>query len=128
MRYGRWLLQCLALAIALLPLPARGQDLPALFKAAEAQTSIGYYYEMNQMNARNGSIIAYSTAPGKTAADGNGADSPYAAALAELIRQSNEPVEIVFRRVRARVIGETQNEQTPWESTSLVSDFSFLPR
>ncbi len=78
-----------------------------------------------QMNARNGSIIAYSTAPGKTAEDGEGSDSPYATALAELIRQSDEPVEIVFRRVRARVIGETQNQQTPWESTSLVSDFAF---
>jgi hypothetical protein len=78
-----------------------------------------------QMSARNGSIIAYSTAPGKTAEDGEGNDSPYATALAETIRQSDEPIEIVFRRVRARVIGETQNQQTPWESTSLLSDFSF---
>ncbi len=82
---------------------------------------------LTQMNARNGSIIAYSTAPGQTAEDGDGADSPYAAALADIIQQSHDPVEIVFRKVRARVIGETDAEQTPWESTSLVSDFSFLP-
>lgn len=78
-----------------------------------------------QMDARNGSIIAYSTAPGKTAADGDGDDSPYAAALAAMIGKSDEPVEIVFRRVRAQVLGATQNAQTPWESTSLVSDFTF---
>ena len=81
-----------------------------------------------QMDARNGSIIGYATAPGHLAADGDGDDSPYSTALAELIGRSNEPVEIVFRRVRAKVIEQTQNEQTPWESTSLVSDFSFLPK
>lgn len=81
-----------------------------------------------QMSARNGSIIAYSTAPGKTAADGDGDDSPYAKALATTMRQSSEPLEILFRRVRAQVADETQNAQTPWESTSLRSEFAFVPR
>lgn len=81
-----------------------------------------------QMDAHNGAIIAYATAPGHVAADGDGDDSPYSAALAALIAQSDEPVEIVFRRVRAKVVEQTQNEQTPWESTSLVSDFAFRPK
>lgn len=81
-----------------------------------------------QMNALNGTIIAFSTAPGQVATDGAGDNSPYASTLADLIQQSNDPVELVFRKVRRQVLELTDNEQTPWESTSLVSDFSFLPR
>ena len=36
-----------------------------------------------------GTLIAYSTAPGKTAADGEGEHSPYAKALIEILRVPN---------------------------------------
>lgn len=81
-----------------------------------------------EMGAFNGTLIAFSTSPGETATDGSGQNSPYAKALAEVIRQSADPLEVVFRKVRRQVRDLTSNEQTPWESTSLVSDFTFLSR
>jgi hypothetical protein len=37
----------------------------------------------------------------------------------------NRPVEIVFKEVRRTVQQETNNQQTPWENTSLSGDFYF---
>jgi TPR repeat protein len=81
-----------------------------------------------RMNSRNkGSYIAYSTAPGAVALDGQGADSPFALALAAEIPKPGQPIEITFRNVARAVDEATQGAQTPWTSTSLLYDFSFTP-
>ena len=50
------------------------------------------------MNAPSGSLIAYSTAPGKTALDGGGRNSPYASALLQHIGTPNiTAIERCFR-------------------------------
>jgi hypothetical protein len=77
------------------------------------------------MDAPTGTVIAYSTAPGEVAADGDGRDSPYSSALATAMRQSNEPVEQVFKHVRVAVLNTTNGKQTPWEASSLTGDFYF---
>ena len=74
-----------------------------------------------------GSFISYSTAPGETAADGNGADSPYSTALAEAIVKPGYSLEDVFREVRRNVMAATNEKQTPWDSSSLTSEFYFIP-
>ena len=79
------------------------------------------------VDAPTGSIVAYSTAPGTEATDGAGTNSPYTAALLEVIKQPNLPIEQAFKKVRVMVSQGTQGQQTPWESTSLTSDFWFLP-
>lgn len=69
-------------------------------------------------------IIAYSTAPGQLAEDGDtGANSPYAAALARTITEPGLRIEDVFKRVRRSVAAATQGRQLPWESYSLMGDF-----
>ena len=75
--------------------------------------------------APHGSLIAYSTAPGEVADDGDGWNSPYSAALAKAMQVDGEPVEDVFKRVRASVWDATGNRQLPWESSSLFGDFYF---
>jgi len=77
------------------------------------------------MNAPSGSLIAYSTAPGKTALDGRGKHSPYTAALLQHIRTPNITVIEMFQGVRSTVMARTGGEQTPWESTSLRGNFYF---
>ena len=79
-----------------------------------------------QMEAPNGSFIAYSTAPGAVAADGEGANSPFAAALVREIARPGQPIEAVFRNVRRSVLRVTEGEQTPWDSSSLVDPFYFV--
>jgi uncharacterized caspase-like protein/formylglycine-generating enzyme required for sulfatase activity len=79
------------------------------------------------MDAPAGILIAYSTAPGSVAADGDGRNSPYTEALARSIRDSHEPVEQVFKHVRVSVMSATSGKQVPWESSSLTGDFYFTP-
>jgi carboxyl-terminal processing protease len=74
-----------------------------------------------------GSFIAYSTAPGSTAADGDGINSPYTKALAETITQPGLSIADVFQEVRTKVLASTGNTQTPWDSSSLTGRFYFKP-
>ena len=77
------------------------------------------------MSAPSGSLVAYSTAPGSVASDGNGKNGLYTEHLAKTIRQPGLPVEEVFKRVRAAVRKDSSNQQTPWENTALEGQFYF---
>ncbi|OCQ99937.1 hypothetical protein BCD64_02330 [Nostoc sp. MBR 210] len=72
-----------------------------------------------------GTLIAYSTAPGKVALDGDGRNSPYTTALLRSLKAPNLDVEQMFKQVRADVLQTTDGKQTPWESSSLVGSFAF---
>jgi hypothetical protein len=78
------------------------------------------------VDAPNGSIVGYSTAPGAEALDGTGGHSPYTQAFLNVARQPNVPIEQLFKRVRLEVNQATSGQQIPWESSSLTSDFTFF--
>lgn len=78
-----------------------------------------------QMNAPSGTLIAYSTAPGSVAADGTGENGVYTAELLKQMKMPNLSIEDVFKQVRIAVRSQTQNKQTPWESSSLIGNFYF---
>ncbi len=80
-----------------------------------------------QMDAPKGTLIAYSTSPGKVASDGDPRErnSPYTKHLLKAMQKPNMPIELVFKEVRRSVQAETKNQQTPWENTSLSGDFYF---
>jgi hypothetical protein len=78
------------------------------------------------VDAPNGSIVGYSTAPGMEAQDGDGDHSPYTSAFLNIARQPNLPIEQLFKRVRLEVNSTTAGKQIPWESSSLTSDFFFF--
>ena len=77
------------------------------------------------MNAPSGSLIAYSTGPGKTALDGRGQNSPYTSALLQHIGTPNITVLEMFQKVRSTVRSQSNYKQTPWESTCLNGNFYF---
>jgi uncharacterized caspase-like protein len=77
------------------------------------------------VDAPTGSIVAYSTAPGTEAQDGTGQNSPYTSALLKVIPEPGLPIEQALKRVRLLVHESTDGRQTPWESSSLISDFAF---
>ena len=79
-----------------------------------------------QINAPKGTLIGYSTAPGKVAADGEGPNSIYTAKLVQAMKTPGLPIEDVFKRVRVDVSRETKDEQTPWEASSLTGSFYFI--
>jgi hypothetical protein len=77
-----------------------------------------------RVDAPSGSLVAFSTAPGKAAPDGPaGGNSYYTAALAQAMAEPGLKIEEVFKKVRVAVREQTKGEQTPWESTSLTGDF-----
>ncbi len=78
------------------------------------------------MNAPTGTLIAYATAPGSTASDGSGMNSPYTEAILESMQIPNITVLKMFQNVRGLVNERSNSQQTPWESTSLTGDFYFL--
>ena len=78
-------------------------------------------------NAPSGTLIAYATAPGDTAADGDGDNGVYTKFLIKHILTPGKKIEDMFKQVRVDVQKETQDLQTPWESSSLEGDFYFFP-
>jgi uncharacterized caspase-like protein len=78
------------------------------------------------VQATRGSLIAYATAPGAVADDGSGRNGLYIHSRAlEAHHHPGLNVEQLFKRVRAEVVQATHGKQTPWESSSLLGDFSF---
>lgn len=78
-----------------------------------------------RMDGPIGSFIAYATAPGAVAADGDGRNGLYTQYLLEAIDQPGLSIEQVFKQVRNKVVRATQGKQTPWESSSLMGEFVF---
>jgi len=78
-----------------------------------------------RMEAPTGSYIAYSTAPGQLAMDGDGPNSPFTLSLANVMQQPGLSIEQVFKRVRQDVAAFSEKRQIPWSSSSLLGDFAF---
>lgn len=69
-----------------------------------------------------GTLIAFATAPGQVALDGEGANSPFSAALSRHIGTPGLEVQQMLTRVRAEVVSSTKNKQVPWSNSSLLGE------
>ncbi len=78
-----------------------------------------------QMDAPLGTLVAFATAPGAVASDGESGNGLYTSHLLRAMRQPDVKLEDVFKRVRTDVLRDSQRRQVPWEATSLVGDFYF---
>jgi uncharacterized caspase-like protein len=78
------------------------------------------------MTAESGTIIAYSTAPGSVASDGEGRNGLYTQELLANIRKPGLKIEEVLKRVRVAVKEKSHGQQVPWETTALDGDFYFV--
>ena len=50
----------------------------------------------------------------------------YTGSLIKSIQKEDLTIEEVFKETRKIVVSETQGQQVPWESSSLISDFYFI--
>jgi uncharacterized caspase-like protein len=80
---------------------------------------------LSQIDAPVGTFLAYATAPGNTASDGEAENGLYTAHLLEEMAAPQAKIEDVFKRVRLKVRRASRGLQVPWESTSLEDDFYF---
>ena len=78
------------------------------------------------MTAPTGSLVAYATAPGQVAADGDGRNGIYTKHLLDAMKVSGTSLEQVFKQVRIAVEQDTAGRQIPWEESSLTGDFYFV--
>ena len=82
---------------------------------------------LGQLTAPVGSLIAFSTAPGETAEDGDGLNGRYTSHLLREFAVQNTKLEDAFKRIRLNVRVESGGKQIPWESTSLEEDLYLFP-
>ena len=80
-----------------------------------------------QLDAPPGTFLAYATAPGNVAEDGDekSGNGLYTQYLLQELKKPITKIEDVFKRVRLNVRKQSQGRQIPWESTSLEDDFFF---
>ncbi len=101
----------------------RDNPLAQRMQRARATRSIsrGSFGDLDEQQLLDETLVAYAAAAGTTAADGEGRNSPYTAAL---LAHMERPLEIsaLFRRVRRQVLESTEGRQRPHEYQSLLGD------
>ena len=73
-------------------------------------------------------LIAFNSAPGTIAPEGEPPYGSYAQALAEMIRQGGLPLPALFDSVRLRVNEMTKGAQIPWNAQKVDVPFEFFER
>jgi formylglycine-generating enzyme required for sulfatase activity len=75
-----------------------------------------------------GTIVAYASAPGKTASDGGGRNGVYTQHLLNAMNNGGGlPIYEVFQNTGAAVKKATNNAQNPWINSSFYGQFCFGP-
>jgi TPR repeat protein len=69
-----------------------------------------------------GTLIAFSTAPGRVAYDGQGPNSPFTASLLKHLATPGVEIRQMLTHVRADVAEATYGAQVPWDNSSLRRD------
>jgi hypothetical protein len=75
-----------------------------------------------QVQSAVGTMIIYSTQPDNVAQDGAGRNSPFTSALLKHMATPGLEIDSMMKRVRADVLAATQQQQVPWDHSSLVGD------
>ena len=81
---------------------------------------------LGRMDAGSGSLIAFSTAPGQVASDGNGRNSPYTSMFLEEVRKPGKTIEEILKSTSRLVSQRSSGRQIPWYNSSLTEDFYFI--
>ncbi len=77
---------------------------------------------LSQFDAPPGSLLAYATAPGGVAEDGEGKNGLYTSHLVRELAVRGTKLEDALKRVRLNVRLASRGAQVPWETTSLEGD------
>ena len=88
-------------------------------------TSIGR--GLAAVESGEGTLISFSTQPGSVALDGEGRNSPFAAALIKHASKPGDDLSSVLINVRNDVMEATARRQVPWEHSAMTAHFYFVP-
>lgn len=80
---------------------------------------------LSRESAPSGTLISFATKPGSVAADGTGRNGLYTSVLLEQLKNRNQPIEQVLKKVVTGVRVASKNQQEPWMEGSIEGDFCF---
>lgn len=95
----------------------RNNPFPSGYRSAESGLA--------EIRRAKGSFIAYATAPGSVASDGNGRNGLYTQELLNAMRKPGITIEQVFKEVRKNVLHLSGDRQYTWDSSNIIGDFYF---
>jgi tetratricopeptide (TPR) repeat protein len=80
---------------------------------------------LGEMKRARGSFIAFATAPGSVASDGNGRNGLYTQELLKALKKPGLSIEQVFKEVRMNVLRLSGDRQYTWDSSNIIGEFVF---
>jgi uncharacterized caspase-like protein len=80
-----------------------------------------------EMKSSEGTLLVFATAPGQTALDGEGSNSPFTKALLNNLAAPNTEISVALTKARAEVAEVTKKKQSPWTNTNLTGLFYMNP-
>jgi len=95
----------------------RNNPFPSGYRSAESGLA--------EIRRAKGSFIAYATAPGSVASDGEGRNGLYTQELLNAMRKPGLSIEQVFKEVRRNVLQLSGERQYTWDSSNIIGDFYF---
>jgi uncharacterized caspase-like protein len=99
-----------------------------LYKPVILTRGLFSHVGLARVQPASGTVVAFSTEPGRVASDGSAGRGLYAKYLVQYIRTPGVTLDELFKRVREAVVEETKGAQTPVEfSTLRGGDFYFVP-
>jgi hypothetical protein len=101
------------------------RDNPLTNGIPAGENADGFGRGLARIRAEGGSYIAFATAPGNVAFDGEGRNSPFTTALLRHIDTPNVDIRLMMSDVRRDVFEATGQAQMPWENNSLIGRFYF---
>jgi uncharacterized caspase-like protein len=99
----------------------RNNPLARTLAATSTTRSLVIGEGLAEVKAGKGTLVSFSTQPGKVALDSDGGrNSPYAAALLRHLGRPGEDIVNALIRVRKEVLQTTNGRQIPWDQHSLL--------
>ncbi len=98
------------------------------FKMASSESMRSVGRGLARVEPSSNELIAYSAKEGTIAADGDGANSPYTAALIKHLAEPGLEINFLFRRVRDDVVAATGSTQEPFTYGTLGAEEVYLSR
>ena len=82
---------------------------------------------LSQVETGTGTFVAFATQPGNVTRDGSGDHSPFTKAFVDNVTEAGQSISDLMIQVRNDVQKDTLFQQTPWDQSSLRSQFYFVP-
>ncbi len=93
----------------------------------EEKYSVGKTRGLRRIPNKLGAFISYATRPGQVAYDGDGPMSPFTSSVVSNALNPSLEIKDLMTKVRDEVVKMTGGQQIPYEDSTLVTNFYFVP-